>query len=89
MPKSKGNEFALKRRIRELENEVFLLKQANEVLAIKKEKKAKVVLEKNGCPKCESNLIEMRIPSGVLILCSSSCGYRKVKKIKSEELRDV
>ena len=88
MARPSDGEFALKRKIKELEEQ--LSKKEDEIRVLKKKieksseepkkKKALHEIRDNGCPSCGAELKETPLPFGKLVLCSKGCGHRETKR---------
>jgi hypothetical protein len=87
MAKPSDREFALHRKIRELEEqnrqkdlEIAQLKkklERNEPTEYKPRKGKKAV---RACPHCEAEIKVTDLPFGKLEICSKACGWRAVKR---------
>lgn len=88
MSKLSDREYALTRKIKDLEHKNYLLKQEIAQLSkkldkVEVEEPKKVKSNKPHvltCPKCSAIVNITELPFGKLHLCSSGCGYREVKK---------
>lgn len=84
MAKPSDREFALHRKIRELEEQNRKKDLEIEQLKKKLEKEPKLhVKNKNkekACPNCGANVKVTNLPFGKLELCTGQCGWREVKK---------
>jgi hypothetical protein len=82
MARSNDKEYALRRRVKELEDKIKVLE--GELKTFKEPPKRgrpkKEVIEKNGCPQCGASLSQLDMKHATLELCSKGCGYRTVKK---------
>lgn len=87
MARPSDKEYALQRKIKDLEAKVH--QQDQEIARLKKQlekseplenrKKSPIKIEK-GCPDCEAPIKESPLPHATLRLCSKACGWREVKK---------
>lgn len=93
MARPSDREFALKRKIKELEDqnekkdvEIQILKKKIEKLEksdpeyVPKSKKQ--VKSPGGCPVCQATLKVTDLPFGKLRICSAACGWKAVDKDK-------
>jgi regulator of replication initiation timing len=85
MARPSDREFALKRKIKDLEEKVLQLEIENKKLkksltTTQEPKKIKKVEKKPECPQCGGLVKESALPFGTLILCQSGCGHREIKK---------
>lgn len=90
MAKPSDREYALQRKIKDLEQknrnlelELTQLKKKLEKMEqpefVTKGKKAPLPKE-TSCPKCEAKVKESALPFGTLRICANACGWREVKK---------
>lgn len=84
MAKPSDREFALKRKIKDLETKVDNLEMENKHLKKKLEQNSGTAVKKSlgkavqkPCPECGAEIKETPLPFGKLKLCSKACGYRE------------
>lgn len=89
MARPSDREFALKRKIKELEDlcrtkdsQIEVLKKKIDKLEKSSDdyKPKKKVVRFEDCPECGAMLKFSDLPFGRLILCSKACGYRETKR---------
>lgn len=90
MTRPSDREFALKRKIKDLEEqlrqrdeEIKQLKKKIDKLQVTDEnpkKKPTHEIKDNSCPQCGASVTESILPFGKLILCSKGCGHREIKR---------
>lgn len=89
MARPSDREFALKRKIKDLEEKVHRLEIENKRLqklltkdnVEVKVKKNKAIVGKESCPDCGAEIKKSALPFGNLILCTKACGWRKTEKL--------
>lgn len=84
MARPSDREYALKRRVKDLEEqneklekEIKTLRKQAEKEILPNPKKVKVVLKP--CPDCGAEIKVTELPHAKMSLCSAACGYRKVE----------